>query len=300
MQLKNLLVVIDPTSKDKQPSLDRATLVASRTGAAVELLICDHNSALEDGYFTDRAAQQRARTALLAERMDWLEELAQPLRDKGIETRCKVRWGKPLYNEIIAHVKETSPDLVFRNATTHGTLQRLLFSNTSWQLIRYCPAPLWLVREGEWRGQTAATAVDPMHSADKPASLDHRLIAASLELEKSGMHTQYVHSYNPLPKTLVLEAELVLAYDDYLAEAEQRHKDAFSELFAQYPVKPEQQHLLKGVPEESIPRFVQENAVDLLIMGAISRGNLENALIGNTAERVLENSDCDLLVIKPV
>lgn len=300
MQLKNLLVVIDPTSKDKQPSLDRATLVASRTGAAVELLICDHNSALEDGYFTDRAAQQRARTALLAERMDWLEELAQPLRDKGIETRCKVRWGKPLYNEIIAHVKETSPDLVFRNATTHGTLQRLLFSNTSWQLIRHCPAPLWLVREGEWRGQTAATAVDPMHSADKPASLDHHLIAASLELEKSGMHTQYVHSYNPLPKTLVLEAELVLAYDDYLAEAEQRHKDAFSELFAQYPVKPEQQHLLKGVPEESIPRFVQENAVDLLIMGAISRGNLENALIGNTAERVLENSDCDLLVIKPV
>ena len=190
MQLKNLLVVIDPTSKDKQPSLDRATLVASRTGAAVELLICDHNSALEDGYFTDRAAQQRARTALLAERTDWLEELAQPLRDKGIETRCKVRWGKPLYNEIIAHVKETSPDLVFRNATTHGTLQRLLFSNTSWQLIRHCPAPLWLVREGEWRGQTAATAVDPMHSADKPASLDHRLIAASLELEKSGMHTQ--------------------------------------------------------------------------------------------------------------
>ena len=53
------------------------------------------------------------------------------------------------------------------------------------------------------------------------------------------------------------------------------------------------------MPEESIPRFVEDNGVDLLIMGAISRGSLENALIGNTAERVLENSDCDLLVIKP-
>lgn len=299
MQLKKLLVVIDPTSKDKQPSLDRASLVASRTGATLELLICDYNSALEDGFFTDRGAQQRARTALLGERLDWLEALAAPLREKGIQTTCKVRWGKPLYDEIIAHVKESAPDLVFRNATTHGTLQRLLFNNTSWQLIRRCPTPLWLVRDGDWRGQTVATAVDPVHSADKPASLDHRLIQASLELEKSGMQSLYVHSYNPLPKTLVLEAELVLAYDDYLAEAEQRHKDAFSELFTQYPVKPAQQHLLKGVPEESIPRFVEENKVDLLVMGAISRGSLENALIGNTAERVLENSDCDLLVIKP-
>lgn len=299
MQLKNLLVVIDPTSKDKQPSLERASLVAIRTGANVELLICDHNSALEDGFFTDRAAQQRARAALLAERLDWLEELAKPLQDKGIKTTCKVRWGKPLYDEIIAHVKESNPDLVFRNATTHGTLQRLLFNNTSWQLIRRCPAPLWLVREGEWRGEAVATAVDPVHAADKPAALDHRLIEASLELEKSGMQAHYVHSYNPLPKTLVLEAELVLAYDDYLANAEQRHKDAFAELFTQYPVKPDQQHLLKGVPEEAIPRFVAENNVDLLVMGAISRGSLENALIGNTAERVLENSDCDLLVIKP-
>lgn len=83
MQLKNLLVVIDPTSKDKQPSLDRASLVATRTGASVELLICDHNSALEDGFFTDRAAQQRARAALLAERLDWLEELVKPLQDKA-------------------------------------------------------------------------------------------------------------------------------------------------------------------------------------------------------------------------
>lgn len=299
MQLKNLLVVIDPTSADKQPSLERASLVAERTGAALELLICDYNSALDDGFFTDRSAQQRARTALLAERLDWLEEMAKPLRDKGIETSCKVRWGKPLYDEIIAHVKETGPDLVFRNATTHGTLQRLLFNNTSWQLIRRCPAPLWLVREGEWRGQTAAAALDPVHSADKPAALDHRLIAAAQLLEQSGMQTHYVHSYNPLPKTLVLEAELVLAYDDYLASSEQRHRDAFAQLFAQYPVKPDQQHLLKGVPEEAIPAFVKEKNVDLLIMGAISRSNLENALIGNTAERVLENSDCDLLVIKP-
>ncbi|WP_414730889.1 universal stress protein [Vibrio vulnificus] len=35
------------------------------------------------------------------------------------------------------------------------------------------------------------------------------------------------------------------------------------------------------------------------MMGAVARGHLDNALIGQTAERVLEEVECDLLVLKP-
>ncbi len=35
-------------------------------------------------------------------------------------------------------------------------------------------------------------------------------------------------------------------------------------------------------------------------MGAVARGQLDNALIGQTAERVFEEVECDLLVIRPV
>jgi len=45
---------------------------------------------------------------------------------------------------------------------------------------------------------------------------------------------------------------------------------------------------------------VAEQHIDLLLIGAIARGQLDNALIGNTAERVLEEVDCDLLVLKPL
>ncbi len=300
MQLKQLLVVIDPTAKNSQPSLERAAWLASQTKAAVELLICDHNQALEDGFFSDKDAQKRARTALLTERLDWLESLAAPLREQGIEVTTKARWGKPLYAEILKHVEELKPDLLLRNATTHGTLHRLLFNNTSWQLIRFCPVPLWLVRSGEWNPKNIATALDPVHSADKPASLDHNLIkVAKLLGEELSMQTYFVHSYNPLPRSLVFEAELVVSYDSYLENTEQRHKQAFNDLLGQYDISNEQQFLLRGVTEEAVPQFVKNKNVNLLVMGAISRGNIENALIGNTAERVLENSDCDLLIIKP-
>ncbi len=301
MQLKQLLVVIDPTAKESQPSLERASMVAAHNKAAIELLVCEHNPALEDSIFSDKEAQKRARAALLAERMDWLEELAGPLRKQGLQVSCKTRWGKPLYTEILKHVEETKPDMLFRNATTHGMLQRLLFNNTSWQLIRFCPVPLWLVRGGDgWQGKHVATALDPVHSADKPASLDHLLIDVSKKIaDDLDMQNHYLHSYNPLPRSLVFEAELVVSYDSYLESTEQRHKDAFAELLQQHDASAGQSNLLKGVPEESIPAFVAEKGIDLLVMGAISRGNLENALIGNTAERVLESSDCDLLVVKP-
>jgi hypothetical protein len=37
----------------------------------------------------------------------------------------------------------------------------------------------------------------------------------------------------------------------------------------------------------------------MVIMGAVSRSGLKRLLIGNTAERVLDQLSCDILVVKP-
>lgn len=300
MQLHQLLVVIDPTSGDSQPSLERAKWVAQHSKAAIELLLCEYNSALDGGYFFDGPAQKKARDSLLENRAKWLNTLAQPLRDMGLKVSVEVRWGKPLHTMILQRIDELKPDLVLRDATSHGLLQRLFFNNTSWQLIRHCPAPLWLVSAGEWKGQRICAAVDPVHSSDSTAALDHLLVQSTTYLaETLGMQAEYMHSYAPLPRTMIFDSELVAAYDQYVERSAKQHHDAFTKLMADYPVEKAKQHLLEGFPEESIPAFVEELGIDLLVMGAISRSNLENALIGNTAERVLEAVQTDLLVIKP-
>ena len=201
---------------------------------------------------------------------------------------------------ILQRIEELKPDLVLRDATTHNLLQRLFFNNTSWQLIRQCPVPLWLVREGEWKGERICAAVDPVHSSDTTAALDHLLVQSTAYLAKTlGMQADYMHSYAPLPRTMIFDSELVAAYDQYVERSAKQHRGAFETLLANYPVDKANQHLLEGFPEESIPEFVSERNIDLLVMGAISRSNLENALIGNTAERILEAVQTDLLVIKP-
>ncbi len=64
------------------------------------------------------------------------------------------------------------------------------------ELIRYCPAPLLLVKDREWSGQPGfIAAVDPEHSHDKPAALDHKLVRTAATLARvSGGSVHLYHS----------------------------------------------------------------------------------------------------------
>lgn len=299
MNLHQLLVVIDPT-REAQPALDRAAWLARQSGAAMELLVCEFHPSLEIGQLFDREQEEKARTSLLAQRRQMLEDLAAPLRAEGLAVTVEVRWGRPLHKMILKRVEELKPDILFKPTHEHGLLKRLLLTNTCWELLRHCPVPLWLVHHGQWQGKRLCAALDPLHSADKPAHLDHRLIAAARDLaETFGMEAHYLHCYAPLPRTLVFDAELVESYDDYVKRSEERHREAFAQLLSPYSIPDGHSHLQQGYPEELIPRYVREQQIDLLLMGAVARGHLDNALIGNTAERVLDAVDCDLLIFKP-
>lgn len=301
MKLQHLLVIIDPTRED-QPALTRARWIAQRCGARLELLACEYNPALDNALLLERGDLDAAQRNLLDERLAWLQALAEPLRDGGLDVHCQVRWGKSLHHQVVLHCEQTTPDLVLKSAHHHSLLKRLFLTNNDWQLIRHCPQPLWLVQHGEWAGRSLCAAVDPLHSGDVPATLDHRLIMVARELEQRlQLDAHYLHAYMALPHTLAFNAELLADYENYVLRTEAHHRKAFDALLASYPqIDRARTHLGQGFAEELIPTYVKEHGIDLLLMGAVARGQLDNALIGQTAERVFEEVECDLLVIRPV
>src|SRR5690606_37733491 len=196
MKIRQLLVVIDPT-QEAQPALQRAAWLARRNGAAIELLLCEHQSALEGGLL-DGPRLQHARDALLEQRRAWLETLAEPLRAEGLNVTCEARWGRPLYRMILARAEELRPDILFRNAYQHSLLQRLLFTGNSPQLGRRRPAPLRLPDAREWESRRGRVGVDPLDSAAQPAALGHRRIEVARELAQPlQLAPSYVHAYMP-------------------------------------------------------------------------------------------------------
>lgn len=299
MKLARLLVLIDP-NQPQQPALQRAQWLAARTGAELHLLQLVFSSALDNNLFVDAPRLQAARQRFIDEQQAWLEGLAAPLREAGLSVTCHSRWSRQRQAEIIACATQLQVDLVLKSSHRHGLLKRLLLSNSDWELLRHCPLPLWLVHHGEWQGRRLCAALDPLHSADKPAALDHRLIEVASSLSAQlGLDAHYLHSFAPLPRSLVFDLEMVTDYQQYSANCARRHREAFEQLLAAHAIDLQRSHLLEGFAEQSIPAFVREQAIDLLVMGAVSRSQLDSAIIGNTAERVLEDVECDLLVLKP-
>ena len=301
MNIRHMLVVVDPTTENKQPCLERAkNLCQHYPQARLTLLLCDYVAALDGGTLFESNSLEKARASLLQNHLKQLNELAAPLREKGIAVEVQAVWGKRLDRHILQAAQQLKPDLIIKTTHHHNPLKRLFLTNTDWQLIRHAEVPLWLVKKGEKPITQICAAVDPLHVDDKPASLDLKLITSAKTVAgNTGASLHLIHCYNPLPRTMVIDATLVVDYQGYADDVKKHHTEAFSELLKRADAGQAQQHLLEGYPEEAIPAMIEKLGINLLLLGAVSRSRLQSALIGHTAERLLDEVPCDLLIIKP-
>lgn len=301
MNISKVLVVIDATTESNQPALARAAQVAEAyPEASFTLFLCDYNSSLDGGMFFATPGLEKAQTSLLHQHELFLEKLAASLRSLGNQVTTRAVWGKRRDRHILQAVQQTGADLVLKTTHHHNPIKRLFLSNTDWQLIRHCEVPLWLVKRADNPVSGICASVDPLHDADKPAALDHKLIRCGQSLANQfGGQLHLVHAFSPLPRTLVFDAGVIADYDGYAGELRKRHSAAFDELGSATGIEADRRHLLQGYPEEVIPDLLEEQGMGLLVMGAVSRSRLDTALIGHTAERLLDEVPCDVLVIKP-
>jgi universal stress protein E len=66
-----------------------------------------------------------------------------------------------------------------------------------------------------------------------------------------------------------------------------------------YGVPDEKCIVKEGLPEKVIPQVAKDIDAELVIIGTVGRVGLSAALIGNTAEHVIDELNCDVLAIKP-
>src|SRR5688500_15349494 len=124
-----------------------------------------------------------ARAAALGRQRKQLEILAAPLLAQGLDVHTDARRDYPLHEGIIKKAVEWGADLVVKDTHHHSGLQRSIFSNTDWNLIRHCPTQLLLVKpRAIGHIPYIVAAVDPLHPRDKEASLDDRILTSAKEL----------------------------------------------------------------------------------------------------------------------
>ena len=128
----------------------------------------------------------------------------------------------------------------------------------------------------------------------------HRFVVMS---DRGAKHARLSVRVRPDTRVVLLAADAVVARDaigiglvehgGVVGPARAAFQDALSD-FAPTAI-----HFLDGAPGRLIPQFVEENRVDLLVMGTVGRTGVPGFFIGNTAEQVLEQVECSVLAVKP-
>jgi universal stress protein E len=303
-----ILAVVDPTATS-QPAAERAAALAKRIRAQLELFICEYDSQLVDTASLAVEGLPKARTALIDKRVEQLREIATTLEAGDLAVWVDARWDSPRSDGIVRKALDSGADVVFKDTHYHPLLKRSVFSNTDWNLIRECPALVWLTKP-----RAIATkphfiaAVDPLHERAKPTELDDRILAAAKRYcypLNGQLHVFHAFDVTPAVAASMDSrngAGMPLPVPVHeIAEAMRvRHADAVHQLTDAHGIPRDCVHVREGGTRDLVVALTEQLQADVVVMGAVSRRGLKRLFLGNTAETVLDKLPCDLLIVKPV
>jgi len=146
-------------------------------------------------------------------------------------------------------------------------------------------------------------AIDPGHPQDPAGALDQRILDAATSMAtRFETQAHVMHAYFQSTIAVAAAGGVPLVGVSAAAfEAEQALRRSRIKRWSDlYGVADANVHVAPGKAVECLPRMAAECRADIVVMGALSRSNLKHALVGSTAEHVLEAMPCDLLVVKSV
>ncbi|MBL4820522.1 MAG: universal stress protein [Gammaproteobacteria bacterium] len=267
------------------------TLLGDNTQVSIYLVACGFEEYLHDSYsnFGPDAIEQRK--TFISEMQGRLQFFADAIRAKGFAVECLVHWTYPRYEHIAKEAQELDVDLVVQHVNTQKFEEKHNLSHDTWQLVKTCVKPMLLIKNTEWlENPVILAAVDPVHSHHKPGGLDHKILDISLEIsQKLDGSLQLVHAYSESARPFAEGGKI-----------KEMHSQAIDSLVKDYSIDSSMVHLIDDKPANAILQCVDDLQASIVVLGALSRSRLSDAIIGNTADRVLDYIHSDLLIVKPI
>jgi universal stress protein E len=295
-QFSRILIDID-ASASAHPALDAAIEVARRCNAAMKIV----DVLGEVPFATRHYLTPQLEADLVAHRLERLETVAARINDLAVTT--EVLRGRPA-TALIREVLRSGHDLLVRSHGRDPDERSKPFGAIDMELLRLCPCPVWLAG-AEKRREATLQILAAIHA--NPANPDEQQMNESIldlaltmrDVMEGRLHI--VQAWIAFGETLLashMPPHELKEYVESTRAGEQAALSALTHPMAER-LKDAAIELVKGEPEDVIPRYVEDHAIDLVVMGTVARTGIAGLLIGNTAERVLQRLRVSVLTTKP-
>ena len=301
--IRRILFAVKNPDARRQAGIDKAIRMAKQMGASIELFHAISTPVFLDLQPLTGTSIVDLKREALALRLRRLEAHVARADTRGVTVSCKVQWDYPPHEAIVRRAKHGGADLIIAECHQGSRLKPWLMHLTDWELLRLSPVPVLLFKNTKpYQRPAILAAVDPSHQHAKPAGLDPKIveigdqIAGALRGSTHIMHANYPSVFGlTLGDPAFDAATLAATYE------QQKRKDSadFKTFADKAGVSRARRHEIDGDPVYGIPTVARAMRAQLVVMGAVSRSGLKRVFIGNTAERVLQDLPCDVLVVKP-
>jgi universal stress protein E len=297
--IRRVLVGVKDPAGRASPAVAKAARLAEAFGAELTLFHALAMPVAADPYLYVDGGLEKFERRTRERAVERLERIAEGLRSRTLEVRADADWDYPVHEAIIRHARRIKADLVVAEAHAGRRLAPWLLHLTDWELLRTCPAPVLIVKSPRmWKRPRVLAAIDPLHAFAKPAGLDAEVLEAGAQVAdalRGALHA--LHTYTRFPTQIIGASPSVLA--EIATATETQAQRAFDRALRKTRIPRTRRHLRLGHAAEAIPRAARSLRAGIVVMGAVSRSALRRLLIGNTAERILGDLSCDVLVVKP-
>ena len=297
---KRILVVISGRHTE-HPALERALKFAEFDDVHIHLFNSIYEPVMELTDVLSSEHRKEMKSQYMADRYLYMDTIADKLDQRGISCSVNVAWHRELHEAIEEIVDELEPDLVIKRISANTSNINPFTMPVDRHLLRYCKAPLLLVRNSTWLNKPFLAAIDPTVIDQKHIALNHSILEYSKML--AHVNKTQLHSVSTFETPNIGPVMDVgwsnIDFQSIKIEITEAHKNKMEMLLKEHDLLNDPYHVLEGRADIVIPEIAKKIDAQLLILGTVGRTGLSGAFIGNTAEHILASMSCDILTLKP-
>ena len=264
MALNTILAIIDPTS-ETQPTFERGLDTARDTGANLHLYCCANSDA---GFAEARAMEDTLRPLL--------DDMLAKADKGGVNANYELEWDENWAIQAVAAAARCSASMILKGSSDHSPVDRELRQTSDWTLLRTAPCPVLMVKNfHDWGHRRVLAAINPASTESAHKRLDNQIVSFTRQLASSyNSDTHYVTAF-----------------------ADLNHRPDSEKIAAVCGTSPDKIHVRQGKAADVIRDLSAELDVDLIVVGTVARDGIKGRVIGNTCERLLDQTHSDVLVL---
>lgn len=213
---------------------------------------------------------------------------------RGIEASSIIDVGHPALSLVTRAVAAQHDLLVvsLEDDDDHALIRRLL---------RKSPCPVWVIRPTRAVRHRVLAAIDPEPEQEQ---LNRLVLSTASVLAGEDGELHVVNAWELYGESTMRSSAFIQLEE---AEVERRrravgdaHERAVAELMSSLDETDRWEvHVTSGPAARVICDTIERHHIDTLVIGTVARSGIGGVVMGNTAERVLDEVGCSVVAVKP-